>query len=73
MNTDRAQIKTRTQNRAGINVAAGEEYSRGALVAVGVIPTLAGLWSGACLISAMVASGGPLALIKSWFMAVGGF
>ena len=44
-------------------------------VVIGSIAAFAGLvgiWSVACLASAMIQNGGPLALIKGWFSAISG-
>jgi hypothetical protein len=52
----------------------GNEVIKGAAAAVGAFGAGAvGIWAISCLVSGVVAAGGPLGLVKSWFMAVGGF
>ncbi len=36
------------------------------------VSALIGLWALACLVSALIKSGGPVKLFKKWLQAVGG-
>jgi hypothetical protein len=52
----------------------GNEIIKGGVAAIGAFGAgVVGIWAFASLFSAMIAAGGPLGLVKSWFMAVGGF
>jgi hypothetical protein len=64
-------IKTREKTREATGTAI-DSVSRGSIITMGVASALVGLWAVACLVSAMIGSGGPIALIKSWFGAVSG-
>jgi len=64
-------IKTQEKNIEASRTAI-DSVSRGSIVTMGVASALVGLWAVACLVSAMIGSGSPIALIKSWFSAVSG-
>jgi hypothetical protein len=66
-----ATIKAQTKAKETSN-AAVDSVSRGSIITMGVASALVGLWAVACLVSAMLGSGSPLALIKGWFSAVSG-
>ncbi|MDA8165129.1 MAG: hypothetical protein M0017_08890 [Desulfobacteraceae bacterium] len=52
----------------------GNEVIKGAAAAAGAFGAgVVGVWAVSCLVSGAMAVGGPLALVKSWFMAVSGF
>ncbi len=59
---------TRTRVQSTVNTQA--EVSRGALVSMAAAGAIIGLWAFASLASAMVMTGGPIALAKAWFGAV---
>ncbi len=59
---------TRTRVQSTVNTQA--EVSRGALVSMAAAGAIVGLWAFASLASAMVMTGGPIALVKAWFGAV---
>ncbi len=59
---------TRTRIQSTVNTQA--EVSRGALVSMAAAGAIVGLWAFASLASAMVMTGGPIALAKAWFGAV---
>ncbi len=59
---------TRTRVQSTVNTQA--EVSRGALVSMAAAGAVVGLWAFASLASAMVMTGGPIALAKAWFGAV---
>lgn len=63
------RTKTRTQENTALN----QKVSGGALAALAAPSALIGLWSVACLVSAMASAGGPLGLARAWFQAVTGF
>ncbi|OQX17081.1 MAG: hypothetical protein BWK76_10820 [Desulfobulbaceae bacterium A2] len=68
------QQMTMTKIRTGID-ARERIDSEVSKVGLGVISIASGLiaaWSIACLVGGMVASGGPLQLVVSWFTAVAG-
>jgi len=59
---------TRTRVQSTVNTQA--EVSRGAVVSMAAAGAVVGLWAFASLASAMVMTGGPIALAKAWFGAV---
>ncbi|HEB50357.1 MAG TPA: hypothetical protein ENI89_07095 [Desulfobulbus sp.] len=61
-----ATTKTRVQST--VNTQA--EISRGALISMASAGAVVGLWAFASLASAMVMTGGPVALARAWFSAV---
>ena len=48
------------------------EISKVGIITVAAFGALVGLWSLACIIGGMAASGGPLAFVGDWFKAVTG-
>lgn len=68
MNTTLTKTRTRSTALTGEKI----DISKGAIVGMAAPSALIGLWAVACLVSAMVSSGGPLALAKAWFQAVAG-
>ena len=65
-----SNIKTRAQVTDSSNDAI-DSLSRATMITMGSVSGFVGLWSVACLASAMVGSG-PIGLIKAWFSAVAG-
>jgi len=63
---------TATKTRTAEHALADAHVSKGALTALGTVAGVIGLWAAACLVSGMVASGGPISLIRTWFSAVTG-
>jgi hypothetical protein len=66
---------TMTKTRVGSQVqteTAFDVVGKGTVAVMGGISVLVGLWAVACFVGAMVASGGPLALVQSWISAVTG-
>ncbi len=59
---------TRTRVQSTVNTQA--EVSKGAVVSMAAAGAVVGLWAFASLASAMVMTGGPIALGKAWFGAV---
>jgi len=62
--------KTKTSTKT--NVDAKAEVAKGALRTMGAAGVVVSVWSVASLIGGMVASGGPISLIKAWFGAISG-
>lgn len=71
---DTAQIKqketTAAQENSRTNVST--EVDKVVIGTIAAFAGLVGIWSIACLVSAMIQYGGPLAVIKGWFSAVSG-
>lgn len=63
-----ATTKTRVQST--VNTQA--EISRGAIISLASAGAVVGIWAFASLATAMVMTGGPIALAKAWFGAVMG-
>ncbi len=59
---------TRTRVQSKVNTQA--EISKGAVISLASAGTVVGLWAFASLASAMVMTGGPIALARAWFGAV---
>ncbi|MFZ5767063.1 MAG: hypothetical protein ACOY4H_15915 [Thermodesulfobacteriota bacterium] len=66
------QTKKRTSTDSATRIESNAEISRAALMALSAPSALIGVWSLACLVGALVASGGPVALAQSWFSAISG-
>ncbi len=64
------QTKTTVQQNTKTTVSA--EVDKVVIGSIAAFAGLVGLWSVACLASAMFQAGGPLQLIGSWFKAVSG-
>lgn len=64
---------TKTQTRVTARTGEQHEISRKAVATMAAPAALVGLWAVACLVSAMVSSGGPLGLARAWVQAVAGF
>ncbi len=50
----------------------GTEVSKVSITVVSIFAAAVGLWSFACIIGGLVASGGPVGLLKNWWTAVSG-
>jgi len=68
----KVQVKQRSTHRTAESAPAKVEISRGAMMALGAVPTLIGIWAAACFFGGLIASGGPIAMAKSWFSALTG-
>ncbi|MBU0681714.1 MAG: hypothetical protein KKD73_09850 [Proteobacteria bacterium] len=67
--------ETRVRNRigAGSEVAEQSKALSAAIATIGVGGgAIVGLWSVSCFVGGMIASGGPIAFVASWFKAVFG-
>jgi len=67
---------TRIQRREGIKVtdksSVSTEVSKVSITFVAILGVAVGLWSLACIIGGLAASGGPLELVGDWVKAVTG-
>jgi len=72
--SDTAQTKLRSQ--AGVQdkteTTVSAEVDKVIIGSIAAFAGLIGVWSVACLVSAMFQAGGPLQLIGGWFRAVSG-
>ncbi len=60
--------KTRTETRTTAKI--DEQVYKVGIVLVGISSLALGVWATVALVSGMVASGGPGALVADWFRAV---
>lgn len=69
-------VRTKELNKAttqqGVEASVSEEVDKVVVASVYAITGLAGLWSVACMVSALVHAGGPLQLAAGWVKAVSG-
>jgi hypothetical protein len=67
---------TRIQRREDTKVtdksSVSTEVSKVSLTFVAILGVAVGLWSLACIVGGLAASGGPLKLVGDWFKAVSG-
>lgn len=70
---ENVKVKTGTGRKINTSTQVQAEVSRGAVRALNAAGVLVALWVAACIIGGMIASGGPVALVKGWFSAVMGF
>ncbi len=67
---------TRIQRREGVKVtdksSVSTEVSKVSITFVAILGVAVGLWSLACIIGGLAASGGPLKLVGDWVKAVTG-
>jgi hypothetical protein len=69
---ERTKVKQREQVNASVTGSSATEVSKVGIITVAAFGGLVGLWSLACIVGGMAASGGPLAFIGNWFKAVSG-
>ena len=55
-----------------VDTSVSAEIDKVILISIACFAGIIGLWSVACLVSAMVQAGGPIALGIGWFMAISG-
>ncbi len=67
-----AKVRTRAQEKTADAIKVQDAVYSGPMAVVGVASSLIGLWAAACFVGGLVASGGPITFIKSWFTAVAG-
>ena len=72
--TDTVMAKEKTQStvQQGTKTSVSTEVDKVIIGSIAAFGGLVGIWSIACLASAMVQAGGPLSLIGNWFKAVSG-
>lgn len=67
---------TRIQQKTGTIVSEKSnvttEVSKVSITFVAILGVAVGLWSLACIVGGLAASGGPLSLVGDWFKAVTG-
>ena len=64
------KIKTNSNTQAKVNTQV--EVSKGAMFVATAVPAAIGLWAVACFVGGLVVSGGPVAMVQSFFSAVTG-
>ena len=73
MKREQMMVKTKTRSSALVTDGIGTDIMQGAAVGVGAMAAgLVGAWSVSCLVAGVIAAGGPIALVASWFGAVTG-
>lgn len=65
--TSKSQSKSSENSKVAV-----DSVSRGSIITMGAASALVGLWAAACLVSAMLGTGSPIELIRSWFSAISG-
>ena len=65
-------VNTRIRTKAGEKATVTTEISKAGIYTVGIASALIGIWGLACFAGGLVASGGPLSHVGSWFKAVAG-
>jgi hypothetical protein len=70
--SDRATVKQKSRIETNTAQNVTTEVSRVGIITVAAFGALVGLWSLACLVGGLSASGGPLAFVGDWFKAVTG-
>ena len=70
--SERTKVKQKIGTSTSVNQDATTEISKVGVNTVAAFGALVGLWSLACIIGGMAASGGPLAFVGDWFKAVTG-
>lgn len=69
---ERARVKDSTKTSVSVQTDATTEVSKIGVITIAAFGAVVGLWSVACIIGGMAASGGPLAFVGDWFKAVSG-
>jgi len=70
--TVHSKQKTRTTVQENTKTTVSAEVDKVIIGSIAAFAGLVGLWSVACLASAMFQAGGPLQLVGGWFRAVSG-
>lgn len=70
--TIRSREKGKSTAQQNTRTSVSTEVDKVIIGSVAAFAGVAGLWSVACLISAMIQAGGPLQLAAGWFKAVSG-
>ncbi len=66
------QIKRRDRATDSAKSSVSTEVSKASIAFVAIFGVAVGLWSLACIIGGLAATGGPLNLVGAWFKAVTG-
>jgi hypothetical protein len=69
---DRARVQQQGKTTVSVSTDTATEVSKVGVITIAAFAALVGLWSAACIIGGMAASGGPLAFVGAWFKAVTG-
>ena len=69
---EQAKVKEHEKSAVSAQTDATTEVSKIGVITVAAFGAVVGLWSLACIIGGMAASGGPLAFVGDWFKAVTG-
>ena len=64
--------KSKTTVQENTNTSVSTEVDKVIIGTIAAFAGLIGLWSVACIVSAMYQAGGPLQLIGGWFKAISG-
>lgn len=67
-----AIAKTKSQPKALSSLQSQVDTSNGTMATMAAVPAIIGLWAAACFIGGMISSGGPIEMVKNWFLAVTG-
>jgi hypothetical protein len=67
-----ARIQRKGRAKVSDKGSVSTEVSKASIAFVAILGVAVGLWSLACIIGGLAASGGPLKLVSSWFRAVTG-
>ena len=70
--SERIKVQQKTGNGTAATSDSTTEVSRIGIVTVAAFGAIVGLWSLACIVGGMAASGGPLAFVGDWLKAVTG-
>lgn len=69
-------VRTKEMNKAttqqGVEASVSEEVDKVVVASIYTVAGIAGLWSVACMVSALVQAGGPVQLAAGWVKAVSG-
>ena len=67
---ERTRVQEQGKTTVSTNTDTATEVSKVGIITIAAFGALVGLWSVACIIGGMAASGGPLAFVGAWFKAV---
>jgi hypothetical protein len=67
-----SRIKQREGTKVTDKSNVSTEISKVSITFVAILGVAVGLWSLACIVGGLAASGGPLKLVGDWFKAVSG-
>lgn len=67
-----SKIQGKSEIQVSERGSVSTEVSKVSITFVAILGVAVGLWSLACIVAGLAASGGPVQLISSWFKAVTG-